>query len=88
MTRPFMRFLPGTSFAVMTLNTPGIFSASEVSTLLILAWETSAWTSASAGVPLRHGQGLVRAEVPGAGDLHGRGGTGVGRASDDRSPWA
>ena len=41
-----MRFLPGTSLAVMTLNTPGIFSASEVSTPFMLAWLTSAWTSA------------------------------------------
>ena len=32
---------------------------------------------------LRHGQGLVRAEVPGAGDFHRGGGTGVGRAGDD-----
>ena len=36
-TRPFIRFLPGTSLAVMTLKTPGIFSASEVSTPLIFA---------------------------------------------------
>ena len=31
----------------------------------------------------RHVQGLVRAEVPGAGDLHGRGGPRVGGAGDD-----
>ena len=57
MTRPFMRFLPGTSFAVMTLKTPGIFSASEVSTPLMFAWETSAWTSARRRVP----SGMCRA---------------------------
>ena len=32
---------------------------------------------------IRHVQGLVRAEVPGAGDLHGGGGAGVGGAGDD-----
>ena len=32
---------------------------------------------------LRHGQGLVGAEVPGAGDLHRRGRPGIGRAGDD-----
>ena len=44
--RPVMRFLPLTSLWVSTRTTPGIFSASEVSMPLMMAWETLAWARA------------------------------------------
>ena len=54
MTRPFILFLPPAatmSLAVMILATPGIFSAAEVSTDLMRAWLTLAWTRARRRVP-------------------------------------
>jgi hypothetical protein len=43
---------------VITLKTPGIFSASDVSMLTTLAWETLAWTRAS----LRVSAGIFKAK--------------------------